>query len=488
MASLSELARRQTDLDDPRVDHLSRLLGSWGLLADLCFADLLLFAPVANDASKFLVLGQVRPTTHQTVYRSDYMGTIVDEVDRPLVAHALRTGEMVEGEFNLDVVPERVRILAIPVRLDGQVIGVCTRESLPGLRRQPGELERTYTDVFLRFARMIASGDFPFDAEDVLREEAPRVGDGVLVLDGDARVEYASPNAVSALHRVGVHAKVDGMRLGEMGLDEAVVRAAFAVGIPVTVELERGAEVTVVMRCLPLIADGKVTGALVLLRDISELRRRDRLLVSMDASIREIHHRVKNNLQTISSLLRLQGRRLEGPEAKAAIEESVRRIRSIALVHEILSRAPGADVPFEEVVKPLVRMAEEGMSSPDRPVRFGVEGDGGQLPARVATPLAVVLNELLQNAVDHAFPPEDGAGEVVVRTSTEGDDLVVQVVDDGVGVPPGFDIEAAASLGLSIVRSLVTTQLGGTITVRRGDPGGTVVELRLPVPKTGEPA
>ncbi len=157
-------------------------------------------------------------------------------------------------------------------------------------------------------------------------------------------------------------------------------------------------------------------------------------------------------------------------------------------MHEILSRAPGADVPFAEVVKPLVRMAEEGMSSPDRPVRFGVEGDGGQLPARVATPLAVVLNELLQNAVDHAFPPEDGAGEVVVRTSTEGDDLVVQVVDDGVGVPPGFDIEAAASLGLSIVRSLVTTQLGGTITVRRGDPGGTVVELRLPVPKTGEPA
>jgi two-component sensor histidine kinase len=256
----------------------------------------------------------------------------------------------------------------------------------------------------------------------------------------------------------------------------------------VTVELERGAEVTVVMRCLPLLAEGEVTGALVLLRDISELRRRDRLLVSMDASIREIHHRVKNNLQTISSLLRLQGRRLEAPEAKGAIEESVRRIRSIALVHEILSRAPGNEVPSADVVRPLVRMAEEGMVSPERPVRFSVEGESEQLPPRVATPLAVVLNELLQNAADHAFPADgpdeptpERPGNVVVRLEEEGDDLVVQVEDDGVGLPAGFHVDDSSSLGLSIVRSLVTTQLEGTIELRRREPRGTVVELRVPL-------
>src|SRR3712207_5997493 len=174
----------------------------------------------------------------------------------------------------------------------------------------------------------------------------------------------------------------------------------------------RGAEVTVVMRCLPLLAEGVVTGALVLLRDISELRRRDRLLVSMDATIREIHHRVKNNLQTISSLLRLQGRRLDSKEAKAAIEESVRRIRSIALVHETLSRETGDDVSFNEIVRPLVRMVEESLLSPDRPVRVVVEGDAGQLPARIATPLAVVLTELVQNAVDHGFPEDSRGGTV----------------------------------------------------------------------------
>ena len=144
----------------------------------------------------------------------------------------------------------------------------------------------------------------------------------------------------------------------------------------------------------------------MLTRDVSELRRRDRLLLSKDATIREIHHRVKNNLQTISSLLRLQGRRFSSPEAKQAIEESVRRIRAIALVHETLSREAGDDVAFVEIVRPLLRMVEEGMSSEDRPVSFSVEGDAGFLPATVATPLSVVLNELLQNAIDHAFPAE----------------------------------------------------------------------------------
>src|SRR5207302_67420 len=126
-------------------------------------------------------------------------------------------------------------------------------------------------------------------------------------------------------------------------------------------------EITVLLRCLPLLDSSlsgdesspvtqEVTGAVVLLRDISELRRRDRLLVSKDATIREIHHRVKNNLQTISSLLRLQGRRLESPEGRTALRESERRIRSIAIVHEILSREAGDQVPFDEIVRSLVRM------------------------------------------------------------------------------------------------------------------------------------
>jgi two-component sensor histidine kinase len=358
---------------------------------------------------------------------------------------------------------------------------VVSRESAATIGRQPGELERTYLRVFDRFAAMIAAGTFPFAGDDPEGEESPRVGDGTIVLDADGRVEYASPNAVSALHRIGLHANAEGMRLSELGLGEVGILSAMAIGAPVTEEIERGQDVSVLMRCLPMLEDGAVIGAIVLLRDVSELRRRDRLLTSMDATIREIHHRVKNNLQTISSLLRLQARRLQAPEAKAALEESVRRIRSIALVHETLSRETGDDVSFNEIVRPLVRMVEESLVSPDRPVRVTVEGSAGLLPAQIATPLAVVLTELVQNAVDHGYPEGGGAGTVVVSLQNDGEELVLCVEDHGQGLPPGFRIDDATGLGLSIVRSLVTSQMEGTIDLRAAEGGGTVAEVRVPL-------
>jgi two-component sensor histidine kinase len=483
VASLAELARIHTDLDGPRIAHLQRLAAAWGLLSDFSFADLLLFAPVrGSDGREFVVLGQIRPTTSQTVYRSDWVGSVLPAEDRAIVARSWASGDLLEGEMEVEPLRERVRVLGIPVRFDGGSVAVLTKESTPTIGRQTGELERHYVDVFNRFARMIAHGDFPYHDEDADTDALPRVGDGVLVLDAQMRVEYSSPNGVSALHRIGVHANAEGMRLGELGLDETPIRSAFEGALPVTRELERGPEVTVVLRCIPLIADDAVTGAVVLLRDISELRRRDRLLLSKDATIREIHHRVKNNLQTISSLLRLQGRRTASPEAKAAIDESVRRVRSIALVHEILSREAGEDVPFLAIVHDLTRMAQEAFADPERPVRCRVEGDPGAVPATVATPLAVVLNELLQNAADHGFPAGSGGGLIVLSLRREGPDLVVEVQDDGKGLPEGFQLDTAGGLGLSIVRTLVSSELSGTIEMHPVEDGtGTVVRIVVPI-------
>ena len=205
MATLSELARFHTALDGRAVSHLQRLVAGWGLLADFCFADLLLFAPTidGSDGERFLVLGQIRPSTSQTVYRADWIGTVVAEEERPLVSRAFRLGEIIEGETTIAALKERVRTLCIPVRCRGEVIGVLTRESAPSFGRQPGELERTYVDIFNRFARMIVAGDFPFDAQDAETEEAPRVGDGVILLDaaGPGGVHVAERRVGAAPHR-----------------------------------------------------------------------------------------------------------------------------------------------------------------------------------------------------------------------------------------------------------------------------------------------
>ena len=141
MASLAEFARVHTDLGPLEIDHLQRLVASWGLLADLCFADLLLFA--AADDGELVVLGQVRPVTNQTLYRSDLVGTVVTVGDRPLVARSLELGEIMDGEVTNQTLKERVRALCIPVRWHGQTIAVVNREAAPSVRH-PGELERTY--------------------------------------------------------------------------------------------------------------------------------------------------------------------------------------------------------------------------------------------------------------------------------------------------------------------------------------------------------
>jgi two-component sensor histidine kinase len=240
------------------------------------------------------------------------------------------------------------------------------------------------------------------------------------------------------------------------------------------------------MRCVPLVGDGKVTGALVLLRDVTDLRRRDRLLLTKDATIREVHHRVKNNLQMITSLLRLQSRRLATSDGRTALIEAERRIRSIALVHEILSREAVDQVEFNEIVHALVRVAEDAALSDERRVKFCVHGDAGELPAEVATPLAVVLNELLMNAAEHAFAGRAGANEGTVDITLANDDerLVATVRDDGVGLPSGFAIESTDSLGLSIVYRLVTSQLSGSIEMRTDE--GTLVELTVPLHVDGD--
>ncbi|MDQ6784286.1 MAG: sensor histidine kinase [Actinomycetota bacterium] len=487
MALIGDLLAEHTDLEGPVVGHLQRLVSSWGTLSDLCFADLLLFAPASGLKDGFVVIGQIRPTTNPTLHLEDLIGEVMDSQERPLVARSWRLGSVVEGEVSIPSRNERGRQVCIPVRWQGELVAIVTRDSAMLVGRRPGELERVYVEVFDRLARMISAGEFPFPTDDEIPGGAPRVGDGVIVLDSSARVDYASPNAVNALHRMGLTTGTAGIRLDEAGIDQHVVNLAYQNHLPATQEVSRGPDVAVVIRCVPLLDHGVVTGAVVLLRDVTDLRRLDRLLLSKDAAIREVHHRVKNNLQTISSLLRLQSRRLPLGDARHALEESERRVRSIALVHEILSRDTTDEVDFNDILPSLVRMAED-LGGPDHPVRITYSGEAGLLQAAVATPLAVVLNELLQNAAEHAFPDDvddDGSPILVdVDLRRSPDELQVTVRDNGMGLPPGFSVDDTASLGLSIVRGLVGSQMGGTIAMRTK--GGTVVDLVVPIDQSAD--
>jgi two-component sensor histidine kinase len=264
----------------------------------------------------------------------------------------------------------------------------------------------------------------------------------------------------------------------------------------------RGA--TMLQRALPLLPAGVPIGALVLVRDVTEVRRRDRELLTKDATIREIHHRVKNNLQTVAALLRLQARRVTSPDARVALEESVRRVASIAIVHETLSMSVDEEVEFDGVVDRIAAAAVE-VAAPESKVHLRRASSFGVLSAEIATPLAMVLNELLLNAVEHGFPVRedsgnervgehqrdrargglqrdgDDTGEVVISAHRFRRQLHVSVADNGTGLPDDFELESADRLGLQIVRSLAQGELRGSIEMRPRAGGGTEAVLVVPL-------
>ena len=505
--------------------HHDRLVATTSLLADISFADVLVLVPRPGDSGEpitpspgdssaqpkppratvgaalpgpppggpsFVVTAHSRPVTSQTVHPDDLLGRPLSATERPLAALALVGGASANGGAYLPEQRRWVQSLAVPVNCAERTVAVLVREFPSVSDRVWGRLETTYFGLFRRLAAMIADGTFPYAAGADEHDHSPRVGDGVIVLDAWQRATYLSPNAQSALRRLGVNRDPIGRRLAGVGIEPRALHLAASTSLPHTEEIERNGH-NVVMRCLPLIGEDTLTGVLVLVRDITELRRADRLLITKTAALAEVHHRVKNNLQTVSSLLSLQSRWLKATEAKEALAESARRIRLIAAVHEILSEPDGDATPFESVAATLSSLLRESLAPPNSPLQINVTGTVGPMTSEMMTALAIVLNELVQNAVDHGFKAgaarrapnaaaKTGAddrrdSEILIRLGREGAELQVSVTDNGCGMPDG---ELEEGLGLTLVRTLVENDLGGRLT-HRSTPQGTTVELSAPL-------
>ncbi|HEY0888344.1 MAG TPA: histidine kinase N-terminal domain-containing protein [Nocardioides sp.] len=493
MPSLIELVRSHTDLDDDDVAWLQLLQADWQIVADLSFADLVLWLP-DREGKGFWAGGQMRPTTAPTAYVDDVLGTFVPVGRRPLLDEAYAVGRLVrEGDPEWrDEVP--VRVESIPVRHRDRVIAVVARSTnLLGVRT-PSRLELTYLQTAADLTQMIANGFFPSTGQRSDHADTPRVGDGFVRVDDEGLVEYASPNAQSAFRRLGLSGDLAGLSLADttrelvpprLRPDEETLSAVL--GGRTHREAEIGTPgVSLIVRSIPLRPHGRHIGAVVLVRDVTELRRRDRELVSKDATIREIHHRVKNNLQTVAALLRLQARRIDSAEAKDALEEAVRRVGSIALVHEMLSQTVHEHVAFDDIADRLAGTLGD-VSAVARPVLVRRVGSFGELPSETATPLAMVLAELLQNAVEHGYadgrPGDEDSGIVMTVRRVDGR-IQVAVEDGGRGLPAGFDLATSTNLGLSIVKTLVESELGGQLVL--GDrPGRSGARALIELPADG---
>ncbi|GAA4109534.1 PAS domain-containing sensor histidine kinase [Knoellia locipacati] len=484
MSTLAESLRASTTLEDHDIEWVHLVVGDWQLIADLAFADLVLWVPTGLDGWR--AVAHVRPNTGPMVFYDDVVGRTSGRWREPILSEAYRQRRIVNGREPEGHGETAVREQAIPVVREGRALAVITRHSNVITGRTPSRLELTYRLLAESMTKMIAAGEFPSTAAPTgARRGAPRVGDGVVHLDVEGTVLYASPNAISAIHRLGHRGDVIGEVLATVVADllqasGSTVDESLAVVItgraPWWTEVSTQSA-SVSLRAIPLTDRGTRQSAMLLLRDVSELRRREQELITKDATIREIHHRVKNNLQTVAALLRLQSRRVPDEGARNALDEAVRRVGTIALVHETLSQGIDETVNFDEIALRGLRAVVDVAVTEHR-VESTLTGSFGRMRAEDATSLAMIVSELVQNAVEHGLASRGGVIRVhvdraEVEPGVEG--LTVTITDDGTGLPAGFR-PVLAGLGTRIVTSLVQ-DLQGRIRWEPATPHGTRVEF-----------
>lgn len=489
MPTIEEFIRGRSPLQPNQIYRLRELIADWQLLSDLSFADLILWVPLRKDMKSwptgYIAIAHIRPMTAATVFSNDVLGDEIQWGERPHIDRALSSAEIVR-----DTVPERfgdfmIKEETTPVIFQDEVIAVISRHRDSELMRQPSRLELNYRELAHQLYRMTAEGKFPYANASSFFDPAPRVGDGLLRLDLNGVVIYASPNARSAFGRMGWNSALEGEVLYKVAEQIATSQnVAHEEGLRVQlsgkairrVELENSGG-TIDLLVLPIIQGDDRIGSLILLQNVTELRRRERELITKDATIREIHHRVKNNLQTVSALLRLQARRIEDPSASAALNEAVRRIASIALVHETLSSGSDSSVAFDDVLDRLVTHSLD-LSSRMNELAITRTGFLGSLDPAIATPLSLVVTELIHNALEHGL--EHGGSSLEISLERAGTHAAISIIDDGVGLPEGFDLATSSNLGLQIVRTLTENELKGEL-VLESVGNKTAARLTFPI-------
>jgi len=455
-------------LDERSRAHLDNVARNLQFVADLGYGDVAL--AVRTPQGALAVVADARPMTAVAAVATSRVGKTLSGHDEPEAYRAVQSDEVVAGDRRRTTRGMQYVTSAHPIGVP--VFAVIIRDLTQQVVDAPGTMERQFMALAEDLLEVLRAGPLADVESRAVFSTTRRAGDGVMRVDEAGTVVYASPNAVNILRLAGVEGPLTGTRAVEMpGGAEAVGPVLGVAGA-----LQR--EVSVAGRVLLYRAVALKTGAAVLVEDTTDARRRDAELKVKEATIREVHHRVKNNLQTISSLLRIQSRRSDSPETQRALAEAVERVGSMAVVHEMLSTSTDETVEFGQAARTVVDMVRQGLSGRSGKLEVVVEGTLGSVPASVATSLALVTAELVHNAIEHGIGPQE-AGHVTVKMRRLSDELHLSVRDDGTGLPPGFDPATSAQLGLAIVRTIVEDDLRGTLTFRGGR--GTTVAISVPL-------
>lgn len=482
---MDDVVYRCGDLTEEDIAFLQKIENDMPIVADVSRGDLLIYCLISPNRAA--VVAQAKPHSIAPIHPKPIIGRTITAAEEPLVLQALDRGRSLQGNRTLIPDGAPVQQEVRPIRNEeGKVLGALSIETNLIEHERHRRRSKVFQQALKQLQEMLLRGEIegggqlsPFGEHD-----------GIMVVDNQGWIRYASGIATNLYRRVGHLDSLVGKRTSELETEDAVlvVRAlrekrcleeetkeGHRDWIKKAIPLTSSGEVLGLRRFLGLpLPKPRLDGVLLTVHDETEARRKERELKVKSAMIREIHHRVKNNLQVIASLLRMQGRRSESDEVRRSLDDSVRRILSVAVVHEFLSQQEARFINIKEVSQRIIKHTQQGILLPDKRIRLTLRGPGIYLPAQQATTCALVINELLQNAVEHGYERKPG-GTISVSFQDDGDQVTIAVVDDGQGLPDDFSLEQADSLGLQIVQTLVRDDLKGQFELREGDGVSAIV-------------
>ena len=470
--------------------HLDEIARTIGLLADVSRGDVLLYG--VDERNQVSAIAQARPHSVPPIHEADVVGQSATPIENPAVFRALSAGQYVASKHSQSPHGAVVAQEVFPIDYDGQVIGALSIEKTLIEHERHQHRARAFQTA-VRSLQWCVSKNLIQGMD-----EMSPFGeyDGILVVDAARHIQYASGVANLLYRRLGATDLLPGKRLSILrDSDDNLVARALDAGRCLEEETEEGAYIWI-KKAVPLYSPTgwrhrlrwesntpRLFGALFMVHDATEERKKQQRLKLKEAMLEEIQHRVRNSLQTIISLLRMQARRAESEETRAVLEESITRLLSVAAVHDFLYNPGGHIVDLKSLSRRILNETAKGIIAPGKKIELALEGPTVYLPAHQATPCALVINELLLNALEHGYADQPG-GKVSLTLRETYDKIMIEIQDDGSGLPDNFDARKDGSLGLSIVRSLVEDGLAGHFELKNRD--GVAAIVTFPKTPTGD--
>jgi two-component sensor histidine kinase len=480
-----------SQLTDEDKEFINLIKSQLGIVADISRAEVLLYGPLHNGKTQVLL--HAHPHSVSPAYLKSYTGVEVSKTEMPVVIKALDAGRRQKGSEGIFSKGFSVVIEVWPIyALDrsGRVIGAVSIDTSLLEHERQRRRSRVFQKTLCQLQNMSTKG---------LLKNAKKLSpfgepEGLMVINKEGYIKYTSGVAASLYRRLGYLDSLVDRHIDDLVTYDGKLFSQAKTSLQcIERETEDGGRYWV-RKVIPLIAKPRLKeellrilnrskaleefdGVLMIIRDVTEERRQKQEMRIKGAMIQEVHHRVKNNLQTIAALLRIQSRRVKNQEAASALKDAIKRILSVAVIHEFLSDQDAWTINIKDVCQRIIGQTREGIVWEKDKITFQLNGPPIWLPARQATACALVINELLQNALEHGLG-DRRQGTISITLVDEGDHVVIIINDDGHGLPDNFDPQNLNSLGLQIANTLVTEDLQGSLSLTNDN--GTTAKIAFP--------